>query len=103
MKTTVRNGGLRGTVQYAVRFGIVFGWLIGLHGCSGPPATRAAPAITVKGVAPDGTLTTISAYRWTIEKDVTKASVPGQHATRDSYSFSMHSSYMPVVAAGKMA
>jgi hypothetical protein len=101
MKTTVKRGRLCGAVQYAARFAIVFcGGLIGLHGCASPPAP--APAITVKGVAPDGTPTTISAYRWTLEKDVTKASVPGQHATRDSYSFSMHASYMPVVAAGKM-
>ncbi len=58
--------------------------------------------VTVKGVAPDGTQTTINAYRWTLEKDLTKASVPGQHATLENYSFSHHTSYMPVVAAGKM-
>ncbi|MEO6353014.1 MAG: hypothetical protein ABIO64_08040, partial [Burkholderiaceae bacterium] len=59
-------------------------------------------AITVKSVDKAGVETPITNYRWTIEEDVTKASVPGQHATRDSYSFSFHSSYMPVLAAGKV-
>lgn len=68
----------------------------------GVNATAAPLTVIVKGVAADGTQTVITGYRWTIEKDVTKASVPGQHATRDSYSFSMHASYMPVIAAGKM-
>lgn len=63
----------------------------------------AAPlAITVKGVNPAGVETAITNYRWTIEEDVSKASVPGQHATRDNYSFSFHSSYMPVLASGKV-
>jgi hypothetical protein len=64
----------------------------------------AAPLnVTVKGVAPNGTTTVLTNYRWTLEKDLTKDSVPGRHATRDNYSFSMHTSHMPVVAAGKMS
>ncbi|MDD4881537.1 MAG: hypothetical protein PHX10_08175, partial [Gallionellaceae bacterium] len=43
----------------------------------------------------------VTSYRWTLEEDVTKASVPGAHATHDNYSFSFHSSYMPVLAGGK--
>lgn len=57
--------------------------------------------VTVKGVDPSGAVTEVKSYRWTIEQDVSKDSVPGQHATRDNYSFSFHSSYMPVIAAGK--
>lgn len=88
--------GLRGALVF-------FGCLVGLHGCVVRPPVVAAPLIVaVKGVAPDGTLAPISEYRWTLEKDVTKRSVPGQHATRENYSFSHHASYMPVVAVGKM-
>lgn len=72
-------------------------------GLLGPLDVFAAPVtVTVKGVEPNGTTTTLTNYRWTIEEDVTKKSVPGAHATRDNYSFSFHSSYMPVVAAGKV-
>jgi hypothetical protein len=74
-------------------------FLASMAGC----AAFAAPlSVTVKGVAPDGSVATLSGYRWTIERDLTKESVPGRHATRDSYAFSTHASYMPVVAAGKM-
>jgi hypothetical protein len=97
MKIADGRGTLRAALQRAIRGGVaLLGLLMSFHSIADPLA------VTVKGVAPDGTLTTISAYRWTIEKDVTKASVPGQHATRDNYSFSLHASYMPVVAAGKM-
>lgn len=97
MKTADGRRPLCAPMRWAIRCGIaLLGLLTSFH-------VLAAPlAVTVKGVAADGTLTTISAYRWTLEKDVTKASVPGQHATRDNYSFSLHASYMPVVAAGKM-
>jgi len=63
-----------------------------------------ADPLTIKviGADPAGNLREIKDFRWTIERDVSKASVPGAHATRDNYSFSFHSSYMPVVAAGKM-
>ena len=63
--------------------------------------TLTAHALNINVVNAGGTA--ISSYRWTVEEDVTKASVPGQHATHDNYSFSFHSSYMPVLAAGKVA
>ena len=66
-------------------------------------AALAAPLqINVIGVDPAGNQTPLTDYRWTVEEDVTKASIPGQHATRNNYSFSLHSSYMPVVAVGKV-
>jgi large repetitive protein len=63
----------------------------------------AAPlTITVMGVAADGTTTPVATnYRWTVEEDATKLSVPGQAATAANYSFSFHTSYMPVIAAGR--
>lgn len=66
-------------------------------------AAFAAPlSVTVKGVDQNGVETTLENFRWTVEEDTTKASEPGRHATRNNYSFGFHSSYMPVVAAGKM-
>jgi len=41
-------------------------------------------------------------YRWTVEEDATKASIPGRPADTSNYSFSFHTSYMPVVAAGRV-
>ena len=64
---------------------------------------HAAPLqVTVLGVAPNGTTTPITEYRWTVEQDATKLSVPGKPATTDNYSFSFHTSYMPVVATGRV-
>ncbi|TFW32318.1 right-handed parallel beta-helix repeat-containing protein [Massilia horti] len=65
-------------------------------------ALAASLDVKVMGMAPDGSATEIRDYRWTIERDLTKASVPGQHATRDNYAFSTHTSHMPLVATGKM-
>ncbi|MDB5936126.1 MAG: hypothetical protein JWQ01_3470 [Massilia sp.] len=97
MKTVEHVGALRAVMRWAKSGGVAMaGWLLAFH------ATAAPLQVTVKGVAPDGTQTTITGYRWTIEKDVTKASVPGEHATLKHYSFSHHASYMPVIAAGKM-
>jgi hypothetical protein len=80
--------------------GLVMLTLMTLLGLS----AEAAPlTIKVIGIDPAGNTTEVKNFRWTVEQDVTKDSVPGQHATRDSYSFSFHASYMPVVAAGKMA
>lgn len=85
MKIMDRRSTMRAVIRCAMRCGIAWlGLLLGFHAAAAPLA------VTVKGIAPDGTQTTITDYRWTIEKDVTKASVPGQHATRDSYSFGMH-------------
>lgn len=81
----------------------LFALLIGSAGFLSAADGNAAPlGVIVKGVAPDGTLTTLTDYRWTVEEDVTKDSVPGLHATRANYSFSFHSSYMPLVATGKV-
>ena len=92
--------------MYCVRAGAIRRWLIGAImawlACLGNQAYAAPLQITVKGIDPAGNVTEIKDYRWTIEEDVTKASVPGQHATRDNYSFSFHSSYMPLVATGRV-
>ncbi|MFZ2652958.1 MAG: choice-of-anchor D domain-containing protein, partial [Burkholderiaceae bacterium] len=69
-------------------------------------ATSAAPlTINVIGVSATGVQTPITGaavdYRWTVEEDATKLSIPGQPATSANLSLSMHRSYMPVVAAGR--
>jgi hypothetical protein len=64
-------------------------------------ASAAQLQINVVGVGPDGAQTALPDYRWTVEEDATKLSVPGQPATTANYSFSFHTSYMPVVAAGR--
>jgi large repetitive protein len=70
----------------------------------GAVAATAGPLkINVIGVAPNGTQTPITTnYRWTVEEDATKLSVPGRPATTANYSFSFHTSYMPVLAAGRV-
>jgi uncharacterized repeat protein (TIGR01451 family) len=68
-------------------------------------ASAASLPLTIKviGVAADGKETEITTdYRWTVEEDATKPSVPGLPATKANYSFSFHTSYMPVVAAGRV-
>lgn len=50
----------------------------------------------------DGSVITVGDYRWTVEEDATKASVPGRPANTSNYSFSFHTSYMPVLAAGRV-
>ena len=45
--------------------------------------------------------TPILSYRWAVELDATKPSVPGVPATKENYSFSFHRSYMPLLAAGR--
>lgn len=60
-------------------------------------------AVTLVGIAPDGTTVSLpNDYRWTVEEDATKLSIPGQPATTANYSFSFHTSYMPLVAAGRV-
>jgi large repetitive protein len=70
----------------------------------GAVAATAGPlVINVVGVKADGTQIPISSnYRWTVEEDATKLSVPGRPATTANYSFSFHTSYMPVVSAGRV-
>ena len=65
--------------------------------------TQTVPlTITVVGVGPDGsTVAPPTGYRWTVEEDATKASIPGKPADSSNYSFSFHTSYMPVIAAGR--
>jgi large repetitive protein len=75
---------------------MVFG-MLGTTSAAEVPLT-----INVVGVGPDGnTVTAPTEYRWTVEQDATKLSIPGQPATSANYSFSFHTSYMPVVAAGR--
>ena len=68
--------------------------------------TTSAFALTINIVAVDGNgasgVLGPSGYRWTVEEDATKLSVPGQPANTSNYSFSFHTSYMPVVAAGRV-
>jgi len=60
-------------------------------------------SVTVRAVNPNGTdAGVVTSYRWTVEDDATKPSVPGKPATKENYSFSFHQSYMPVVAAGRV-
>jgi large repetitive protein len=71
----------------------------------GSLTAHAAPlSISVVGVDqdnPNAAPVPLSSYRWTVEEDATKLSVPGQAATPANYSFSFHTSYMPVVASGR--
>ena len=71
---------------------ICLSYLIASH------ATAAPLTLNVVSVDKSGAQTPVPNYRWTVEEDVSKASVPGDHATRNHYSFSFHSSYMPVKA-----
>ena len=66
-------------------------------------ASAASLSINVVAVGPDGqpVAAPLENYRWTVEEDATKLSIPGQPATAANYSFSFHTSYMPLVAAGR--
>ena len=59
--------------------------------------------MTVIGVDQAGNQTPVTTFRWTLEEDATRPSVPGRLADRSNYSYGFHTSYMPVVAAGKVA
>ena len=66
-------------------------------------ASAATLNLSVVGVGPNGaTFAVPDGYRWVVEEDATKLSVPGVPATPANYSFSFHTSYMPVVAAGRV-
>ena len=68
-----------------------------------PAVALAAPlGVTVIGVDQAGHQTPIANYRWTVEEDATKPSIPGVAANLTNYSYGFHTSYMPVVAAGKV-
>ena len=67
--------------------------------------TTSASALTINIVAVDGDgkpVTEPAGYRWTVEEDRTKLSVPGEPATTANLSYSFHPSYMPVVGAGRV-
>ncbi|HYQ80885.1 MAG TPA: hypothetical protein VEP68_05255, partial [Anaeromyxobacteraceae bacterium] len=69
-----------------------------------PGDALAAPLrVTVIGVDQAGNQAPVLDYRWTVEEDATKPSIPGVPANLSNYSFGFHTSYMPVVAAGKVA
>ena len=83
-------------LSVALLAAMVFG-MLGTTSAAEVPLT-----INVVGVGPDGnTVAAPTEYRWTVEQDATKLSVPGQPATSANYSLSFHTSYMPVVAAGR--
>lgn len=76
--------------------------MVGAFIAHGQPQTVPL-TITVLGVSgPDGVpVAPPTGYRWTVEEDASKASIPGKPADSSNYSFSFHTSYMPVVAAGR--
>ena len=59
-----------------------------------------AQALTITVVDQNGAA--VTDYRWVVEEDATKASIPGQLAGADNLSLSFHTSYMPVVASGRV-
>ena len=81
----------------------LFVMAFGLLAALAAAAASVPLSIHVVGVTSDGTKIPLSTdYRWTVEEDATKLSVPGKPATAANYSFSFHTSYMPVVAAGRV-
>jgi hypothetical protein len=70
-----------------------------------PAIALAAPLtrITVIGVDQAGSQAPVTSFRWLVEEDATKPSIPGALANLSNYSYGFHTSYMPVVAAGKVA
>jgi uncharacterized repeat protein (TIGR01451 family) len=83
-------------LSFALLAGLAL-WLLTVSSASAVQLT-----INVVGVGPNGsTVAAPTEYRWTVEQDATKLSIPGQPATSANYSFSFHTSYMPVVAAGR--
>ena len=59
-----------------------------------------AHALTINVVDQNGM--PVSNFRWLVEEDATKESIPGQLAGADNLSLNFHTSYMPVVAAGRV-
>ncbi|HEY0666342.1 MAG TPA: hypothetical protein VGD24_09770, partial [Gallionella sp.] len=66
---------------------------------SGVLSQPQAYALTINVVGPDG-VTAVTDYRWLVEEDATKVSVPNVPADASNRSLNFHTSYMPVVAAG---
>ena len=67
---------------------ILFGMLLGMS----------AHAVTLNVVDNDGVA--ITDFRWVLEEDTTRDSIPGATADGSNLSLSFHSSYMPVIAKG---
>ncbi len=59
-----------------------------------------AQALTITVVDQNGAA--VTDYRWVVEEDATKESIPGQLAGANNLSLSFHTSYMPVVASGRV-
>ena len=57
-----------------------------------------AYALTINVVGPANEV--VADYRWLVEEDATKASVPNVPADASNLALGFHTSYMPVVAAG---
>jgi large repetitive protein len=62
--------------------------------------TLSAQALTINVVDPSGA--PVNDFRWLVEEDAMKTSTPGQPDGPNSLSFGFHTSYMPVVASGRV-
>ncbi len=75
-------------------------WYLLLLAMVGIVTPSLAQALTLNVVGPDGT-PIAGGYRWLVEEDATKESIPGSPAVPgQNYSVAFHTSYMPVVAKG---
>ena len=59
-----------------------------------------AQAVTINVVDSGGAA--VTDFRWLVEEDATKESIPGQPAGAGNLSLNFHTSYMPVIAAGRV-
>ncbi|MDO8448460.1 MAG: choice-of-anchor Q domain-containing protein [Rhodoferax sp.] len=59
-----------------------------------------AQALTINVVNPSGAA--VTDFRWLVEEDATKESIPGLPAGAGNLSLNFHTSYMPVVASGRV-
>ncbi|MFA6901561.1 MAG: hypothetical protein WC236_00615 [Gallionellaceae bacterium] len=92
METKTMNN-LSGVLRKAWR--LIFAALLT---CVMFPQYAAAIGISVSG--PDGIA--VTDYRWLVEEDATKDSKPGVPAGANNLSLNFHTSYMPVVASGRV-
>src|SRR3989338_6030110 len=61
-------------------------------------ALSQAYALTINVVGPANEA--VTDYRWLVEEDATKASIPNVPADASNLALNFHASYMPVVASG---
>jgi len=59
----------------------------------------AADPVNVQVTGSDGA--PVTGFRWLLEEDATKDSIPGLPADGSNLSLGFHTSYMPVVASGR--